>query len=170
MIVIFLPMITSLVLTNNSGMEMVTLLNRNNILLAEANETSCAFLKDTIYSFLGLGAMVPKKFQYHGRVGTHLLWAQLLPVRCDFQNSDGVITQCTDDNSVGPAICNVWNLAPEDPDDANPQYFADALGIRVGGITEYMPAFTTNGDFSIAPNTTFSVRALLNNNDFVRYV
>jgi hypothetical protein len=154
---------------NDAGKDMVTLLEVNNILLAEANETSCDFLEDTIYSFLGLDAIVLNKVgHYHER--TYLLWAQLLPVRCNFQSSDGVITQCTGDHYFNPHVCDVWNLAPEDPSDATPQYFAEKMGIRVGGITQYNPAFTTSSNFSIAPNTTFSVRALLNENHVIGHV
>jgi hypothetical protein len=143
---------------NNTASKMVNLLNENNILLAEPNETNCAFLEDTIYSFLGLSAMVPNQIKIYDE-STYLLWAQLLPVRCAFQNnSNGVITQCANDSSVDPGVCNVWSLNPEDP---TPQYFAHELGIRVGGITEYI---------SIAPNTTFSVRAVLNENHVIGYM
>jgi hypothetical protein len=153
---------------NNSASKMVDLLQMNNIVLAEANETTCAFLKDTIYTFLDLGAIAQSKVQHIDP--TFLLWAQLLPVRCDFQGSDGVITTCADDLSFDSQVCNVWNMAPEDPSDATSEYYADALGIRVGGITEYSPIYTTPSSSTIAPNTTFTVRALLNENHVVSFV
>jgi hypothetical protein len=148
---------------------MVLLLEENNILLAEANETTCAFLQDTIYTFLDLTVYAQNT---DGEKNIFLLWAQLLPVRCDFQTIDGVITWCADDNFFDTEVCKVWGMAPEDPSDATSEYYADALGIRVGGVTEYgySQNDTTLSDFTIAPNTSYTVRVLVDENTVVEYV
>lgn len=146
-------------------------------MLSEANVTSCEFLEDTIQAWLDLGANVQTRVPQYN-ITQFVLWAQLLPVRCDFQRKDGVITVCTNvTNFTYPeGSCNVWNARPEDPSDATPSYYADLLGIRIGGITEYKEAQTElltialPGNFSSFPNTTFSVRLLANENHAIAFV
>lgn len=72
---------------------------------------------------------------------TYILWAQLLPVRCDFQRDDGVITFCNGQEesfaAAAPSSCMVWDdYSPETPDDATPDYFAEQLSLRSEGIRE----------------------------------
>jgi hypothetical protein len=147
-------------------------------MLSEANASSCAYLEDTIEAWLDLGANVQNDVPQY-EVKTFVLWAQLLPVRCEFQGSDGVITVCenNDTNYTYPqGACNVWKTPPANPSDATPEYFANMLGIRVGGITEYTRSQTslltvaTDGNFSSYPNTTFSVRLLANENHAISFV
>jgi hypothetical protein len=104
------------------------------------------------------------------------LWAQLLPVRCDFQRPDGVITICDYQGEIRNdhlnQTCEIWKNSPNDTNDATPEYYADMLGIRVGGITEY--AKSQNGqltyeNFTVS-NETFSVRLIANENHVIAFV
>lgn len=144
-------------------------------MLSEANVTSCDFLEDTINAWLGLGANVQNRVP-HYNVTQFVLWAQLLPKRCDFQRPDGVITVCDESrNSFPNASCDIWN-GGLDPNDATPAYFANSLGIRVGGISDYAVAqsetltIALDGNFSSYPNETFSVRLLVNENHAIAFV
>lgn len=154
-------------------------------MLNEVNESSCEFLHQTIQAWLDLGANVQSRAPQLN-VTDYVLWAQVLPVRCDFLEPDGVITKCppnvtaenfTDANGTryiyDPAACALWNRRPDNASDATPEYYADMLGIRVGGVTEYtemqtgMLTIAQNGSVT---NETFSVRLLANENHAISFV
>ena len=169
------PIIISLLGVNNASPNFTDLLQQNNIILSEANVSSCAFLESTIEAWLELGASVQTGVPQYD-VKTFVLWAQLLPVRCDFQGDDGVITVCPNGTGYPRGTCDVWNEHPANASDATPEYYANKLGIRVGGITEYAHSqnsrltIATDGNFSSYPNMTFSVRLLANENHAVAFV
>jgi len=62
----------------------------------------------------------------------------MLPVRCDFQREDGVITFCAGSIATAvPGTCMVWDsYSPATPEDATPHYFAEQLALRSEGIRE----------------------------------
>jgi hypothetical protein len=162
-----MPIFISFLGTNNAAPNFVHLLQQNNLMLSEENATSCEFLQQTIGAWLDVGANVQTQVPQYN-VTEYVLWAQLLPVRCPFQRqnlSEGVITNCTNGTSFPKNVCDVWDLAPSDPLDATPEYYADLLNIRVGGISEYVE---TNTD--LLTNTTFSVRLLVNENHAISFV
>lgn len=155
-------MILSLLGVNTVSLEMVDILEANNLVFSNANSSSCGFLKKTVNVWLDVGSTVNILVSHYDEK-TWVLWAQLLPVRCDWQRADGVITVCEAGNSIDPTTCKLWNeTTPDDPDDATPEYYADALGIRVGGITWYEQTRQANND-------TFSVRALVNENHVIGF-
>lgn len=176
-IVTVLPIIVSVLGVNNVGKNYTALLQKNNFMLSEANVSSCEFLEDTIEAWLDLGGTVQVRVPQYN-VTTNVLWAQVLPKRCDFQRDDGVITFCKNDTNYtySPGTCEVWNSRPANTSDATPQYFANELGIRVGGVTQYTFSETSllqmaiDGNFSSYPNQTFSVRVLSNQNDAIALV
>lgn len=155
-----MPVILSLLGVNTVSLDMVDMLEANNLVLSEANSSSCVFLRDTVNAWLEVGSMVNTQLSYYDEKA-FVLWARLLPVRCDWQRADGVITVCDSGNSINPSTCIMWNeTTPDDPNEATPEYYADALGIRVGGITQYVETRQLNND-------TFSVSALMNENNVV---
>jgi len=172
-----MPVLLSIMGQNIAAQNFVGLLQQNNLMLSEANVTSCDFLEDTIQAWLDVGANVQNKVPQYN-VTQFVLWAQLLPVRCDFQRPDGVITFCANDTAYTypRESCILWEAAPPDPSNATSAYFADFLGIRIGGITEYTESETetltiaVDGNFSAYPNETFSVRLLANENHAVAFV
>lgn len=170
-----MPILLSFLGENNVAPNFVHLLQQNNLMLSEANVTSCEFLQQTIEAWLDVGANVQNPVPQY-KITQYVLWAQLLPVRCDFQQEDGVITNCTAGASFPNSTCNLWNLAPSDPNDATPEYYANLLDIRVGGVSEYVEidtellTFSLDGNSSVFPNTTFSVRLLVNETHAISFV
>lgn len=86
----------------------------------------------------------------------HLLWAQLLPVRCEAQGTQGIITSqyCVDILASGVAIskqnsqvCNTWIYSGP----GTPQTFANKLNIREGSITTRLSSVTdlNNSEYSV---------------------
>jgi hypothetical protein len=88
---------------------------------------------------------------------TFVLWAQVLPVRCDFQEgTNGVITMCTEGlRQAAPSTCEVWDTH-QNTTDPSPMYFASALDIRESGI-----------DYSQVEEQEYLVTAIFNENPTV---
>lgn len=174
-IVTIFPLILSMLGQNTAALNYVYLLQENNVLLSKANASSCDFLEETVKSWLYLGVSVQNLVPFYN-VTTFVLWAQLLPARCDFQRADGVITICDVQREIFSGslnrTCEIWRSLPNDTNDATPEYYADMLDIRVGGITEY--AEEQNGLLTYAngtiSNETFSVRLLANENHVIAFV
>ena len=177
LIVTVLPMISTINGVNPIADEMTDLLHQNNI-----NAINCEHLQISLRSWLRSTALnlspaplnVNKQF---------LLWAQISPSPrgCDFLNgTSGVITTCGFFLSATmKRVCEVWDdISPQNPDDATPQYFADRLGLREGGIIEYSREYDappTGGSTGQDANpftaeTRFTVRVLFNQNAPVGYV
>ena len=57
-----------------------------------------------------------------------LLWAQLSPVRCSFQNQSNVITKCNDDSK---SYCRTWK-ATENA--TNAAFIGEVLGLRFADL------------------------------------
>lgn len=92
-------------------------------------------------------------------------WAQLLPVRCDWQRDDGVITYCADtSNNITHQFCRHWKeTLPTSPEDATTEHFARQLGVRTLGIVEIVMSQTSPADFTNDTATAdFYVRAIVN--------
>jgi hypothetical protein len=116
----------------------VNLLHDNNI---ESNTTEdCEYLYIAVQSWLYASATIQARFEVvdDGVSDAHLLWAQLLPVRCIWQRNDGIITTSdfcgTSSFSSISSICGFW----DETNVPNPskQYFANSLDARPGGIVD----------------------------------
>jgi hypothetical protein len=113
--------------------ETVELLQANNI----AAQDDCSYLESAIDSWANIAAVPQPASLLTKLEDTFVLWAQLLPIRCDFQRDDGVLTYCYGDDSRPNGVypCTVWDdHAPTDPGEATEEYFADELGIRLDGV------------------------------------
>lgn len=181
-----MPLLLSVLGQNTAAPNFVKLLQENNLLLNEANESSCEFLKQTIVAWLEVGATVSNKVPQYN-VTEYVLWARVTPIRCDFlEETNGVITTCPENltkaieaNSTYAdfvftnTVCDVWNKAPVNWTEATPEFYSAELGIRVGGISTYH--VSSEGVLTIAPNgsvtnETFSVTMLANENHAVAMV
>ena len=143
-IILVVPLLFTITGPNLVAIELVKLLQANNI-EASSNE-DCAYLEAAVDSFLKL-AMVPQPPSLmHSEDDTFVLWAQILPKRCDWQREDGVITYCVKDSHLyesDPSTCNLWNNTLTSLDGNDFQHlsaddmsteFARELQLRKGGI------------------------------------
>jgi hypothetical protein len=152
------------------------LLQSNNAIANTTND--CDYLRSSVTAWL-LTVVDIQQDTIQAGDKLSIQWAQILPVRCEWQIPDGVITNCRQSNfaDVFPA-CSMWNKTqPANPKDATPQYFANVLGRRPGELTEYIntktaPAFF-NYSFDIDEEVgqhEFYVRAIFNESETVQLV
>ncbi|KAL7581050.1 hypothetical protein ACA910_005853 [Epithemia clementina (nom. ined.)] len=154
------PAIYAIQTRNYVNEEMIDLLAANNV---AANTTDqCDYLYNAVVSWLGSNtreASDQRKIM-GAEISSPVIWAQLLPVRCGWQRSDGVITDCSlygMSNSTG--ACVTWAVGPTNPDDATRDYFADTLGLRVGELQEHESS--QESDFqSVGNETMYSVKSI----------
>jgi len=142
------------------------LLQANN--LASNTTDDCEYLESAINAWFKSSDVARPKLSYvDDEGGVYVQWAQVLPVRCDFQNSDGVITFCDEFDAAGSdrVTCDFWAgpQQPELPIYATPEYFAAQLGVRVGGLNEIVFQETAPADFGDGNATAdFYVRIIFN--------
>ena len=172
-IVTVLPIISCINGVNSIAEEFVDLLQANNVMVLENSAADCDFFEATLTSWLNAAAVVLSTSNTND---AYILWAQVLPKRCEFQRDDGVITYCSKEVATVLEPCNTWAAAPANTEDATPQYFADRFGIRVGAITEYKESTTkswidlSKGNVSVEmANFNFSVNVFINQNETVLY-
>lgn len=163
-IVAVFPIIIATYQTNPVASESIDLLYQNNIQVPGNSTEECAYLQTAIRAWLASTPILQTDYFYKENVP--LLWAQVLPVRCSFQRDDGVITQCptNDFSEYHDDTCDVWSRGPENATDATPEYFAELLDIRLGGIT----VFEETNDSSASE--AFSATMIVNQNNSIRFV
>lgn len=136
--VIVIPMLGAMNQQNRIAPRFANLLEANNI-VALGGSTDCDYLENAIESWLSMAIIPQPPAEVPNVEPTFVLWAQVLPVRCPFQNATGVITSCGGKlakfRQTYPTTCDIWeNKAPPTPDMASDEYFAAALNLRPGGI------------------------------------
>lgn len=136
--VIVIPMLGAMNQQNRIAPRFANLLEANNI-VALGGSTDCDYLENAIESWLSMAIIPQPPAEVPNVEPTFVLWAQVLPVRCPFQNATGVITSCggklANFRRTYPTTCDIWeNKAPPTPDMASGDYFAAALNLRPGGI------------------------------------
>jgi hypothetical protein len=149
-------------LANRSAQNSVKLLAENNVI---SNSTSdCDYFRNAVYAWIKTAGQDATDIEINGEQKVyipHLLWAQVLPVRCDWQQPSGVITSCDGVGFSASQQCDFWNMYnPMDPSDASPEYFANVLNMRVRGITEYTDTKLNFEDFSSFGTAPFTVKAI----------
>jgi hypothetical protein len=132
-----LPMIISYKSQNFVNDDLVQLLHANNI--AANSSGDCDYLRLFVDSWLLTAESThPESNLLNSNI--YLLWARITPVRCDFQDPTGVITVCNSIASLQLDSCNLWARAAASDVSSNmdniTDYFAEELGVRVGGILE----------------------------------
>jgi hypothetical protein len=170
------PVIYTVSVQNPVSKNVFNLLMANNVIANTTND--CDYLRSSVTAWLLTVVDIPLDTIQAGEQ-LSIQWAQILPIRCEWQLPDGVITNCrqTEFAEVFPA-CTVWNKTqPSNPKDATPEYYAEVLGRRPGELTEYIdvktaPAFFNNS-FDIDEETgqhEFYVRAIFNESQTVKLV
>lgn len=174
-IVTFFPAINTLWVANTVASEQVAHLQALNVLSNSTDD--CDFLLNAVVNWLRSGASVHlDRFDWLSSSGhgLFLVWAQLLPVRCDWQRPDGIITDCrVDERSPTAGVhCRVWadtwpgvdeNTNTDDVAMATPNFFADLLGLRPGGLQEHDEMALALNDFNATSSvSTFEVRGIFN--------
>lgn len=126
-------MINTVAHQNLVAIELAALLQANN----EAAGPDCDYLESAVNSWLRMAIVNGISPAVGSQNETFTLWAQLLPARCDFQDSGGVITICNDAlRNAAKDACKVWDDRPDHASERPRTYFAHLLEIRVGGIRE----------------------------------
>ena len=161
-IMCLLPALYAGLTRNPVSRNQVQLLQANNV--ASNTTDDCEYLFNAVQSWVYSAMTIQTNSKVIGDAGDiHLLWAQLLPVRCIWQRNNGVISAC--DLLRGPptigSFCEYWNETTT----SNPskEYFAESIGVRPGGILDV--AFSTTAPSGFLDNVTvseFYVRAVYN--------
>lgn len=168
-VVTVLPSIATLWKQNPLGPRSVDLLMSYNI---AANSTDdCDFLQQAVGSWLSSVAIVGDNYvktkNYDPVKDVYVLWAEIRPVRCYWQRSDGVITNCdlyAEKNPRLAVACNFWNLSAQvSPDSVTDKYLANVMGIRPGEAMDLGKSSMLFSDFDgIVEETSFYVRSVFN--------
>jgi hypothetical protein len=140
----------------------VKLLQDNNI--ASNMTDDCEYLFTAVQSWLHTSATIQTNYEVvdTGTKTARLQWAKLLPVRCLWQRNDSIITTCSTFRKTSiDSMCDYWeNTITPNP---SREYFADAVGVRPGGILDITVQTTAPANFG--DNETqveFYVRAIYN--------
>lgn len=164
------PTLYSATTRNPVSYNEVHLLQANN--LASNTTDTCDYLENAVLAWFRSVKLVRPSF-HPGNEDSIIQWVQMLPVRCDWQNEDGVVTYCEGfpSETSSRLSCDVWESSlPSFPEDATPQYFADERGLRIQGINEIFVNETGPADFGDGNTTVyFSVRAIFNETDAIAY-
>lgn len=147
------------------------LLQANNLI---SNSTSdCDYLQDAVYAWLLGTASEDHDYALLGSrkvLDVFVLWAQLLPVRCDWQRDDGIITWCSACEGDACSQCTFWNETLVPPDQATPDYFAEVLGVRVGGILEFeLDATAPMSIFGQVSDQLYTVKIIVDESDSLTF-
>ena len=156
-----MPLIYSLQTHGGSNLEAlhsISTLQENNMKLANASDSTCHFFENSVKSFISanLEKRVVMNFGLE-KTNVYLLWARVLPVRCDWQGEDGVVTVCSD--GLPQEVCNVWSEANAN---STPSSFAEKLDLRVGTIVTHSNASHFDSDSLSQKEDMFNVTAMFN--------
>lgn len=139
--------------------------------LAANSTNDCDFLQQAASSWLSSVAIIGDNYvktkNYEPVEDVYVIWAQIRPVRCDWQRNDGVITNCDlfAEQKPGLAVaCNFWSSSARvSPDDVSQNDLADEIGIRTGEALDLKKSSWGLSDFDGSnEETTFYVRSIFN--------
>ena len=103
--------VTSAYAVDDSGDQMTKYLHTYNTMLKNNDTESCEYLETAYQSWFGTDRTV-KLDRSIIDVNNQVLWAQILPPRCNFQDTNGVITFpeqpiCKSEQNI--ELCNIWS-------------------------------------------------------------
>lgn len=170
-IVLVLPLLQSLTPQNATSYRMVDLLQAHNLAAPTNSSEDCSYLAASVRSWLNVAAVPQPPSMLQNTEDTYVLWAQLLPVRCEWQMDDGIITSC-DNQKFGESLegaaygaCAVWDeYSPPLEVDSMRKYFARSLNLRFEGLRRIDRGVST-GELA-----GFASRVLYNDNPTVSLV
>ena len=162
-IICLLPALYAGLTRNPVSRNQIHLLQGNNV--ASNSTEDCEYLFNAVRSWIYGSAQIQTFYDLidDETRDPHLLWAQLLPVRCAWQRNNGVITTCESFRVVATvdSICAYWDSTMTN--NPSKEDFADSLATRPGGILDvsmnnFAPANFADNDTL----TEFYVRAFYN--------
>jgi hypothetical protein len=157
-------------MSNNLSNEMTKLLLATNMAANTSTLESCAFLRSSVNSWLLAASQQPTLYNLldEQQENVYLTWAQLLPVRCSWQQPNGLITTCRDNPALQDlASCSFWNSTFSIVNESQPsrEYLASELSVREGGISLSQNVGTGPANFGTGNmSAVFYVSAAWNNN------
>ena len=113
------------------------MLQANNVEAPTNSADDCDYLLAAVQSWLQAAGVSHIGYDGSADQNSFILWAELLPVRCEWQG-DGVISSCSVASMFVPkSTCEFWDdHAPESSEQATVGHFADSVGRRKSEITE----------------------------------
>jgi class 3 adenylate cyclase len=170
-IMIVFPMFYTISDLNHFDRNLVDLLQANNLAAWSKSTEDCAYLHEAVASWLKVASAKQADYQYllASSDRHHLLWGQLLPVRCpEWQTDDGVFASCDVEYraSNGKRHCGTWGN-PASPEEATPIYFATELDLRPGALQEFSSTATLDVDSS---PVVYSVNTIFDKSNTVSFV
>jgi class 3 adenylate cyclase len=140
----------------------------------EANGTEdCAYLQNAVNAWLGAAShtLADQRYLFGNERDSFLVWAQIEPVRCDWQGSGGIITSCTGKDGES-MVCDIWNQTiTVSPSTASEGMLASMLGLRPGALREFDDTAVALSDFVSDGDglSMFRVRAFFDLSHTVSY-
>ena len=163
-------MIQTIGVQNSVVSNFVDLFQANNKMAPTNSTEDCDYLESAVLSFLRTSTVPEHASDNIARTSDSLLlWAQVLPVRCDWQDPDGVATICPPDSSYAEEVpvCKFWkDIRPPYPANATRNYFAEAVNVRVSEVVVYERSSFKDFMEELTSNE-FIVRAVFNESNTV---
>jgi hypothetical protein len=143
--------------------------------LAANTTEDCAFLENAVNAWLRSTGTVPASHQFMDEYNdtAYLIWGQLLPSRCDWQEEDGVFSVCPTGTKDGLAVCDVWReTRPPNATYATKEFFAEEFSLRPGGFRKLIRNMTAPVDFDDRTNTEeeFYVEVIFSGGHYISLV
>lgn len=167
-IVCFFPAIITISNRNSVTENQVNFLHASNVRSSSVDD--CDYLFSAVQGYIRSSVFANTEFGDDDTIESlQLLWARLLPVRCDWQQENGVITSCDVQYNRRVEACEIWKAAKPAQGEESRQHFARALGLRPGSIVEFERSTTSVADFSSTGEATYSFHAYINQTHMVSY-
>ncbi len=144
--VIVVPLFYSITDQNQGALNLTKLLQAENM-VSTTGLYDCNYLEQAIDSWLNMAIVDQLTFDDNDNGETpYVLWARVLPVRCPFQNRNGVITSCSGAqsrfrlNNAYRQTCKLWESVDPVPNvgygstTSIREYFARELNLRGDGV------------------------------------
>jgi hypothetical protein len=142
----------------------VHLLQANNVISNSSDD--CNYLRNSVHAWITGFSYADMRHSWTSEPYNefYLVFAQLLPKRCEWQRDDGVISFCNP-GEIPPGadeICDFWSYTIPVDGKASSQYFADMLGIRVKSLVDIVSIESAPSSWNDTSGAEFYVRAIFN--------
>eukprot|EP00934_Nitzschia_sp_Nitz4_P008652 Nitzschia sp. Nitz4//scaffold11_size288233//230845//235511//NITZ4_000808-RA/size288233-snap-gene-0.61-mRNA-1//-1//CDS//3329534176//8642//frame0 len=168
-IVLVLPLLQCVARSNPVAKNLVHLLQAHNLAAPSDSLEDCAYLESAVKSWVRMAAAPQPNVMFSHSNATFVLLAQLLPSRCDFQRSDGVITACSgSDTDIAPeAACDLWADRPGGWYNETPDYFDDFVDLYAHSQNLRPEAIVTKGVSTMLGSEFYETTVIFNENPTV---
>jgi len=150
------------------GQQPVDLLQAYN--LAAQTESDCDFLQQAALSWVAsVSQSHSSVFKNHSPNDVYLVWAEMKPVRCDWQTeNNGILTTCPQSWTDEFHLCELWDGLQSE--NATLQHFSKKLGVREGELVDLSRSEIVVSPFEEGEDlVTFHVRAIFNESNTVAF-